>query len=372
MNLSFLPRLQYDNANINGSGGVIKVASDTDPVSSAEWQIIKILFGGDGVNEGLVAKNNGLPIQGAQTGLTSASWTSATALNTAATLAITNLNTVTVGIVTTSTFTGGVVSFEVSPDGTNWFIIQMCRIDAYTTEATYAFVASTLRAWSTSVDGFTQFRVRLSTVITGTGTATILITGQVFAVEPIVTIGQSNAANLQATVTQQALTKGTQGANGVMTQALKDSGRVAICLTAEFTFAQVAETLLSMTESRDGGATATFTSKVITTGKRLRIVAIYLEIETLGTGTTPQRMYLRLRVNTAGATTTASPIQGVWSIVNATAVVKSGNSDSYVIPDGVEYAGDGTKTYGFTLETPDWVTTTATGRAKITIIAFEY
>jgi hypothetical protein len=172
-------------------------------------------------------------------------------------------------------------------------------------------------------------------------------------------------------ISAPTLTKGTQG-NGFSTQDLKDAGRVAICLTAEFTFAQTAETLLTMTESRDGGATATFTSKLITSGKRLRIAAIFMEVESLGSGTAPQRAYLRLRVNTAGATIASSPLQGVWSCVNSTAVVKSGNQVSFMIPDGLEYLGDGTKTYGFTLETPDWVTATATGRAKITIILFEY
>jgi hypothetical protein len=369
MRYDFLPRRFFDNVSVNSGTGI---TAATDTIAGAEYQRIKLIHGADGVNDGDVSKTNGLPIQGAQSALQSASWTSATGLNSVAQLNITNLNTVTVGIVTTSTFTGGVVTFEVSPDNSNWFIVQMCRIDSFTVESTYAFVASTLRAWSTSVDGFTQFRVRLSTAITGTGTATILITGQVFAVEPIITVGQSVAANLQATVTQQPLTKGTQGANGVSVQNLKDAGRVTICLTAEFTAAANTEALATITESRDGGATATFTTKVITSGKRLRIEAIFLEVETLGSGTAPQRMYLRLRVNTAGAVTTASPIQGVWSIVNNAAIVKSGSSVGYGISDGLEFLGNGTVQYGFTLHFPDFVATTGTVAGKVTIIAFEY
>jgi hypothetical protein len=132
---------------------------------------------------------NPQPISGSQTSLSTTSWTSATALNTANTISVTGYNTVTVALVATSTFTGGVVTFEVSPDGTNWFPIAMARIDSYTVELTYTIVASTNRAWSTSVDGFTNFRVRLSTVITGTGTLTTLITAQTMAIEPVINAG---------------------------------------------------------------------------------------------------------------------------------------------------------------------------------------
>jgi hypothetical protein len=127
-----------------------------------------------------------------------------------------------------------------------------------------------------------------------------------------------------------------------------------------------------MTESRDGATTATFTSKVITSGKRIRFTSIFIEVESLGSGTAPQRVYLRLRVNTAGATTAASPLQGVWACVNNTAVVKSGAMIAYMIPDGLEFSGNGTATYGLTLTFPDWIVTTATVAAKVTMLAFEY
>lgn len=173
-------------------------------------------------------------------------------------------------------------------------------------------------------------------------------------------------------VTAPTLTKGTQGANGWSVQHLKDAGRSTLCMTAEFTFAQVAETLLTLTLSADGAATSTFSSRVITNGKKFRIQSISATVESLGSGTAPQRAYLRLRRNTAGATTAASPLQGVWGFVNATAIVKSGFSMDYEVPDGLEMNGDGTGTFGFTLETPDWVTSTATGRIKITIIGVEF
>lgn len=191
---------------------------------------------------------------------------------------------------------------------------------------------------------------------------------------PVVIASDQTAVPVSGTVTvtPPTLTKGTQGATGFSTQDLKDAGRVNIMWTAEFAHAQVAETLLTITESRDGAATATFTTKVVTTGKRLRITSVALEAESLGTGTTPQRVYLRMRFNTAGAVIASSPLQGVYALGVNAAVVKASEKQSWPFPDGVEFLGDGTKQIGFTLETPDWVVTTATGRSKVTITAFEY
>src|SRR6476646_293155 len=94
----------------------------------------------------IASNQSAIPITGNQTALSTASWTSATALNTAQSISVTNLNTVTVGIVTTSTFTGGVVTFEISPDNTNWFPIAMAPVDRFGSDLTYTFVASTGRA----------------------------------------------------------------------------------------------------------------------------------------------------------------------------------------------------------------------------------
>lgn len=184
----------------------------------------------------------------------------------------------------------------------------------------------------------------------------------------------SDQASVPVVATGPTLTKGTQGATGFSVQNLVDAGRVNICWTAEFAFAQTAETLLTITESRDGAATSTFTTKVVTSGKRLRITSIALEVETLGTGTTvPQRGYLRMRFNTAGAVTTASPLQFVGGVgAQPPAILKTAGWGAWSFPDGIEFLGDGTKQIGFTLETPDWVVTTQTGRAKVTITAFEY
>lgn len=167
------------------------------------------------------------------------------------------------------------------------------------------------------------------------------------------------------------LTKGTQGATGFSIQALKDSGRVNIMWTMEVSPAVVADTLQTVTESRDGAATTTFTTKVVTSGKRLRLLAWNMAVEnTLGVN--PKRAKLRLRFNTAGAVTAASPLQANLVASVATAVNTVGTTASGNFPDGCEYLGDGTKQIGFSLEFPDWVTAAQTGKCYITIFAYEY
>lgn len=157
-------------------------------VAAVKVQRVKVMYGVDGTATG-VLPTAGLPIQGSQAAASTTAWTSATSVSTANSISVTGMNTVSVAIVTTSTFTGGVVTFEVSPDGTNWGAVALAPLDRFATDLTYTFVASQTRAWSTSVDGFTNFRVRLSTAITGTGTATIIVIPQTFAIEPIVNAG---------------------------------------------------------------------------------------------------------------------------------------------------------------------------------------
>jgi hypothetical protein len=192
--------------NVNITAGVGTTVSTDDIGGGVQVQNVKIMDGtSGGSTPAVVSSNGGLNIVGVQTANSTASWTSATGSNTALTLTLTNLNVVSVGIVTTSTFTGGVVTFEVSPDNSNWFPVQCARIDSYTVESTYTFVASTVRAWSTSVDAFSFFRVRLSTVITGSGTATVIAAAQTMPIEPVVSVGDGSVKPTYRAATAAAL-----------------------------------------------------------------------------------------------------------------------------------------------------------------------
>jgi hypothetical protein len=171
-------------------------------------------------------------------------------------------------------------------------------------------------------------------------------------------------------VVQATLTKGTQGSTGVSTQDLKDSGRVNLQFhaTAVASGTTTTETAITLTKAADTGATSSAASFVITSGKRFRITSI--TFASLGNATaTAQNTVFKLRINTAGAVTTAStPI--VLQVRTATAAVASAYDRFYVpIPDGMEFLGNGTIQFGvtaaatFTTNAPTW---------DVCITGFEY
>jgi hypothetical protein len=181
----------------------------------------------------------GWPITGGQTAESTAAWTSATALNTTLALTITGYNTVAITLNQGTTLTGGAVTFEASDTvaGTNWYVIGATETNNYTSVNSYTFVASTNQAFTTDVTGFVQFRVRLSTVITGTGTVNVGIAANAMTAVPDIVVGQSTAASLNATVVQA--TAANLNANVVLTSvtasanlAVTATGAAAAAVTA--------------------------------------------------------------------------------------------------------------------------------------------
>lgn len=142
---------------------------------------------------------------------TTAAWTSGTADETTLAVAVGNFSTVAVSFNKSGTISGGVIEFEVSDDGTNYYPVLASRSGAQTLEATYTLTGTSM-LWQVGVAGFTNFRVRLSTVITNTGTANIRIQGIAAPVTfapvatvnslPNVTIG--TMANLTETLVDDA------------------------------------------------------------------------------------------------------------------------------------------------------------------------
>ncbi len=176
-----------------------------------------------------------------------------------------------------------------------------------------------------------------------------------------------------ALIQPQALTKGTQGANGFTVQDLKDSGRTTLSWTVDaLAYTTASEALLTVTESRNGAATTTWTSVLVTSGKRLRIQHISASMTALGSGTTvPQRGRIGIRFNTAGAATASSPL--VWRGAMSTGLtIKSAVTANWDFPDGLEFLGDGTKQIGVSAIFPDYVSTTGLGDFTMSCIAFEY
>jgi hypothetical protein len=118
-------------------------------------------------------------------------------LNTALSVAITGYNSVAITANQGSTITAGAITFEASDDNTNWYGITAVRANSRIMETAYGLTASTLQAWEVDVRGFTNFRVRLSTAITGTGSVTLGLSPQAFAGNPAVAISGLNGASQQ-------------------------------------------------------------------------------------------------------------------------------------------------------------------------------
>lgn len=113
--------------------------------------------------------------------LSSATWVAATALNTTLAQSTVGYGTVLVSTVETgTTTTAGALTFEAF-DGTTWWAIPGQQIGSYTLQNSYTLVNGTNIAWQFDVAGFQQFRVRLSTQITGTGTPQVVVNLQPMA-----------------------------------------------------------------------------------------------------------------------------------------------------------------------------------------------
>lgn len=168
------------------------------------------------------------------------------------------------------------------------------------------------------------------------------------------------------------ITKGTQGSTGVTTQDLKDAGRVNIAWTIDqFVTTIATEQIATVTESRDGAATTTFTSKTITNGKRLRLTHMTASFYAGGSTPATSRIAIKLRVNTAGAVAASSPLQYVL-VGGLTATAKITSTYTVNFPDGMEFAGNGTSQIGVSITSIDWVTSTNTPVVSLSIFGFEY
>jgi hypothetical protein len=106
-----------------------------------------------------------------------ATWTSATPVNSAVTQATAGYDGAGVTIVGTGTITGGQATFEIY-DNVNWVAIKAGRMDSYGGQSTYNLVNASgggTAVWQIDVAPFTQFRVRLNSVLVGSGSVGVTV-----------------------------------------------------------------------------------------------------------------------------------------------------------------------------------------------------
>ena len=185
-----------------------------------------------------------------------------------------------------------------------------------------------------------------------------------------IAVTQATAANLNATVTPQAITKGTQGTTGITVQALNDAGRNTVTYyTLIPVLTSATDTLQSLTGTKSGATvTATTTPAVVTTGKTFRVTrfsATYIATATSGYA------IARLRFNTAGVAAITSPIAVTLAVGAGTpATANSADTEDASITEGMEFAaatGIGISVQGFSA-----ATATAVGYMFVSVSGYEY
>ena len=205
------------NVGVGAAGtGTMRVSTSSDSSLLANIQV-----GGTAVSV-----SNPIPVYDGYQAPTAATWTSATALNTSATYATSGMDTVVVSLVSAAGITGGVITFEVY-DGAAWLAVKAPQIQSYSTNLTYTIVGAQSFGWQVPVAGFPQFRVRLSSVITGSGN--VVITGIISSAPDVslVTVGLDPQSSLPAgsnIIGKTGIDQTTPGVtNGVVVNSFADT-----------------------------------------------------------------------------------------------------------------------------------------------------
>jgi hypothetical protein len=265
--------------------------------------------------------------------------------------------------IVTSAFVGTLV-FEASLNGgTNYASVMCIREDGTGSETSTAIntASAFIRAYTVGLPGFTHFRVRCSAFTSGT--AAIYITQGPFLIETNPSLSASTASI--GVVTQQAITKGTQGTTGVTTQDLKDAGRVSfgVATVIAGVTAVTTEALLSMVPVRDGTAGGAATTFAVTSGKRLRLTSITVGLISTSAAVLSGRFVLRM--NPSGAAAATSPIYLIVPVPSGAALAQAGGALTITIPDGLELSG--TQQFGVSQ-----VCSATTGTVWCSVQGFEY
>lgn len=255
-------------------------------------------------------------------------------------------------LVITSVGTGGTVTVTLSPDGTNYNGANLLVNDA----GGYITTITAPGVYQFTVSGFTNIKVTATALTGGTITGT-LYAGPGDYMVVIDPSGPQGGANSQAVIQP------------------KDANRNArIFMLDAYTAAPATEALQTVVQWYSNAAVAgTTTPAVVPAGKILRLTGVTMSTKSLAT---VGSAVLRIRANTAGVATLASPL--VWSCeagskAGATTTAMTGATDTitFSFPDGIEFpAGTG---LGFTLAGYGPTgTLTLEGVTRFVVTSYEY
>ena len=203
-----------------GTGAAVAV----DLIAAENHQLVKMEFGAAGAATQVSAANP-LPvsvgnfpatqtIQGVQDATTIGTITTATSV--VGPLSVVQRNVITVTI--SGTYAGVTFIVEASDDGgTTWFPLQCISNSTGQAGTTWTPGTNALASYDSAVGGYTSLRVR-ATAFTS-GTATVRLTGQSFAYDPVVAaLSQGLAANGVAVLGNPVL---NAGSDGTLTRTLR-------------------------------------------------------------------------------------------------------------------------------------------------------
>lgn len=209
-------------------------------------------------------------------------------------------------------------------------------IAGFSLEATQALV----KAKTDNLDVLLSTRLKPADTLAGVTTvaAVTAITNQLPA-------GTNKLGSVDI-ATAVATAKGTQGANGIPVQELKDAGRTRwSCSTVIAGVAGVAaEALLSMVVQRNSAPGVAATTQAVTAAKRLRLTSLTVGI--VSTAAAVVSVRITLRCNPTAALVVASPIELIIAIPSGAALAQAGGFITIPLPDGFEYSG--TEQFGLT------------------------
>jgi hypothetical protein len=273
-----------------------------------------VAIGGKGSSDGLmhgvkVDSSGSLQVtqSPASTSNTSAAtWNSSTALNTAVVLnsAAFTYASLLLTLSTTTTITAGAVTFEVSNDAVNWVAISGVNAGQFGSlgiNGVYPLTPSTYVTGIFNTTAWQNFRVRLSTAITGTGALTIGFAAQAAGSPPIVA------------------------------REPKDFGRTFVCITMDDVVGPAAEALVAFTLNKGGTSTTGNTTYTVTAGKTLRLQSVNYSLRS-----TSGTQDVKVRIRSAASVLASSPI--LWqALESATTTLFDHLATTW--PDGLEIAG---------------------------------
>ena len=173
-------------SEVDGSNVTMGTTSDAAYAGSGSSSLVAALKGIYNAVVGTLKSNlyvggtvasatNPIPMYDAYMAPSAVTWTSATTANTAATFNTQGYDTVVVTLVGNAALSGGSTTFEVY-DGVTWLPVKAPTIVDYTTVGTVTLTASYSKGFQVPVAGFPQFRVRLVSVLTGSGTQNLIVT----------------------------------------------------------------------------------------------------------------------------------------------------------------------------------------------------